>query len=139
MLTPHRPPPEDYYQNNCVTLLQFVAQHYQLALSRPAELAINQYLAASSDAQRLLARILSRKGPYFKSTSLDYPEVLDAQLARDELVARGLIVVQPSAPLDQLLHLLTKKEILSIFSDTNPRDSKANLVSENQFSEPTSR
>lgn len=113
MLTPDRPPPEDYYQNNCQTLLEFVrAQYAGMQQAADVMRVADAYLAASDDAQRLFARLLTRKGPLFRVDSLNYAEVHDSAAAIGELRALDLLDINPPAPADRLLALLRKTELL---------------------------
>ncbi len=119
MLTPDRPPPEDYYQNNCRVLLSFVREQYQgYDFARDFSLldCIDSFLAAGDDAQRLFARLLTRKGPLFRVDSLNYSEVGSVPAAVAELSSLNLVARWPSAPGDDLLQLLRKAEILAIWS-----------------------
>ena len=126
MLTPHRPPPEDYYQTNCRLLCEFVLERYRGLLSAADAAAVHEFLAVSDDAQRLFARILTRKGPLIRVDSLNYPEVSDASLAIEELESADLIVTDPACAADLLLHAARKDEILELmeeapaFSRTGP-------------------
>ncbi|MEM9623440.1 MAG: VRR-NUC domain-containing protein [Pseudomonadota bacterium] len=119
MLTPDRPPPEDYYQNNCRTLLEFVRHQYadvHLGAHQYVLELADVYLNAGDDAQRLFARLLTRKGPLFRKDSLRYAEVGDLDAAIEQLLALGLIEVNPAAPADGLLQLMRKPELLSHWS-----------------------
>ncbi len=116
MLTPGRPPPEDYYQNNWRILLEFVTARHD-ALLAPAELSyLEALLKMSDDAQRLCARLLTRKGPLIREDSLDYAEVADTEAALAELARAGVIERNGPAPADLLLNLMRKAELLSVFS-----------------------
>ena len=85
LLQPHQPAPADYYQNNLQHAFEFVLSRYADMLCAAHSHSLSQFLAASADAQRLLARLLIRKGPYFLRTSLHYAEVaeLDAAVCLD--------------------------------------------------------
>ena len=76
---------------------------------------LQQFLGASADAQRLLARLLTRAGPYFLRSTLNYAEVSSPDDAVAELHQRGLISVQPGAA-DRLLKLYTKNALCECFS-----------------------
>ncbi len=121
MLTPHTPPPEDYYQNNCCTLFGFVLRHYKDLLTERQRQQLVSFLEASDDAQRLFARLLTRKGPLLRLDSLQYAEVNDTPAALRELADYQLIVLQPAAPADQLLSLLRKDELMAAFCPTQPK------------------
>lgn len=120
MLTPRTPPPEDYYQNNCRTLVRHVLHHCRNN-GQGSELLDSRciakgqcYLQASDDAQRLFARILTRKGPWIRCDTLQYAEVGDTFAALTELEHVGLINLNPPTPADRLLNLLKKDELIDI-------------------------
>ena len=77
---------------------------------------LQSYLGASSDAQRLFARLLTRKGPTFLTASLKYAEVSKLDLAISELSDLNLLKISSPVPGDQLLTLLTKAQILDYFA-----------------------
>lgn len=118
MLTPDRPPPEDYYQNNCLSLFGFVLQHYAMLLDDHTAAALQVYLNLSDDAQRLFARLLTRK-PIVRLDSLHYAEVDDLTGALEALVEANLICINAARPADQLLALLRKAELMAL-DDTLP-------------------
>lgn len=111
MLTPSVPAPEDYYQNNCCRLFEFVLHAYEDILSARESEALTHYLQASSDAQRLFARLLTRKGPVFRIDLLAYREVADLNAALDELTKRKLLTRQPAHAGEGYLNLLRKDEL----------------------------
>ncbi len=124
MLTPDRPPPEDYYQNNCRALFGFVLKHYASLLDSEAEASLHRFQHLSDDGQRLFARLLSRKGPLIRTDSLSYAEISDMDAALAELAHSGFINLQPAAAADQVLNLLRKPELYA-FADQ--RTSSAQL------------
>jgi len=111
MLTPDSPAPEDYYQNNCLTLFGFVLQQYGGLLPDLARQQLERYQALGNDAQRLFARLLTRKGPLIRMDRLDYREIEDLTAALQLLAEQSFIVIDPCAPADQLLALMTKAEL----------------------------
>ena len=54
LLQPNEAAPDDYYQNNCIEVFDFVLTHHQALL--PTELAgsLQQFLQADDGAQRFL-------------------------------------------------------------------------------------
>ena len=124
MLTPRTAPPKDYYQNNCRTLFTFVLAHYAELLSPQESAVVGRYALLSNDAQRLMARLLTRKGPYFRSHNLSYAEISDVPQALAELTSAQLLKANPCARADLVLNLLKKKEIIQLFA-TCPRQSKS--------------
>ena len=69
--------PTGYYHNNFCTLLAFVQERYHDLLS-PTECAfIDDFHDLTLDAQRLYVRLLTRKGPLYRSDRLSYQEIAD--------------------------------------------------------------
>jgi hypothetical protein len=116
MLTPDQPAPEDYYQNNCRTLIEFVLNRYADVLPHPVRQSAQAFLAGSDDSQRLIARLLTRKGPLIRMDSLAYREIATLDQALEYLAATRLIDLNPMAPGDALLNMLRKDELVDIFS-----------------------
>lgn len=85
---PPRRLPIGYYLENFETLLADVEGRYSDLLT-PAELGfLIEFRALSENARRLYTRLLSRRGPWFRSDRLRYAEIQSATAA-DELVAAG--------------------------------------------------
>ena len=116
MLTPAQPAPVDYYQNNCLSLINFVLATHRSILPDQALTLCIAYKQSSSDAQRLLARLLTRKGPIFRTKSLHYREISNHAQAVNELQAQGLIEIGANFPADQLIATLRKDEIVNFWS-----------------------
>jgi len=113
MLTPDTPPPEDYYQNNCSSLFNFVLEHDEGLLDENVSGLLRAYSVLSHDGQRLFARLLTRKGPLIRVDSLNYTEIDDISGALQELTGAGFINLNPAAPADQILSLLRKAELVA--------------------------
>jgi VRR-NUC domain-containing protein/Fanconi-associated nuclease 1-like protein len=110
MLTPDRPPPEDYYQNNCRVLINFVLQRYAHLLNTTEQQLLEQFLRLSDDGQRLFARLLTRK-PLLRVDQIEYAEVTELEAALEELSAAGLIELNPPVAALEVLDLLRKAEL----------------------------
>ena len=128
MLTPSQPAPEDYYQNNCCTLLEFVLARYRDLLTEDEEKHYESYLAASTDAQRLIARLLTRKGPVFRTDLLEYREITHLAGAVKELVDLGLLHHSELVGADRLLGLLRKDELLTLAPSAKASLKKSDVV-----------
>ena len=109
-LQANQPPPADYYAANLRRLLNHVLDCHQDLLDPSAARFADSLLAASTDAQRLFARLITRKGPCIRLDKLNYAEVVDQSAAIDELVSLGLMRRNDRAPADCLLRLLTTQE-----------------------------
>ena len=116
LLQPHEAAPDDYYQNNFIEVFDFVLTHHQALLPTELTRALHQFLLAEDDAQRLFARLMTRKGPIFFYHTLDYREVTDRDEALDDLANRGLILRCGQVPAEWLLNQLKKADLLALFS-----------------------
>jgi hypothetical protein len=114
-LEPRRAPPQDYYRDNFQTLLQFCADHYAPALRAEDHLYIKDWSQLSTQAQRLLVRIFTRKGPWLRADKLVYAEVGATEPALNALADAGLVECGGEIPADQLLSLLTLVELAGLF------------------------
>ena len=114
-LQPGIPPPPDYYRNNLLRVLERVRSVHSDLLTSEELCFIDRFTAASRSAQRLYARLVSRKGPNVRRDKLAYREVPDLQEAVDELAAARLVQVNAEAPADALLRMFTKDELASLF------------------------
>ena len=114
-LRPGAPPPPDYYRNNLLRVLRFVRTRH-VDLLRPVDLGfIFAVEGLSAAAQRLFARLTGRKGALLRLDRIDYAEVSDLPAAMDELSRAGLVELDAEAPVEVLLGLLTRAELLSQF------------------------
>ncbi len=114
-LRPNIPPPPHYYADNLTRLLGAVASQYSDILLDRERDYLRRVLDLSADAQRLYARLLTRRGPLIRIDSLTYREVSDAVGAMNELTARSLVDCSIEAPADQLLDMLTRDELAGLF------------------------
>ena len=130
-LTPAQPAPAEYYQSNCQHLLSFVRSTYGTQLPNQLAATADAWLQAGPDAQRLFARLLTRKGPLFRTDLLEYREVSCMNGAIQELLASGLVVENPPVGADQVLGLLRKPELSSLWAGepgTNRQTAKSQLM-----------
>ena len=97
------PPPDHYYADNLLLLIESVHRQYDDLLA-PAERAFGDTVAAlSAGAQRLYARLVGRKGPVVRVDTLAYREVARCDEALAELVEADLVVACPEVPAEALL------------------------------------
>lgn len=97
------PPPDHYYADNLLLLIESVHRQYDDLLT-PDERAFGATVSALSDeAQRLFARLISRKGPVVRVDTLEYREVPRCDEALGELVEAGLVLACPDVPVETLL------------------------------------
>ena len=130
ILSPQIPAPADYYQNNFCSVFEFVLTRFHNIAEAAIIADLQSYLGASSDAQRLFARLLTRKGPTFLTPSLNYAEVAQLDLAIVELNNLNLLQVSGPVAGDQILALLTKAQIVEIFAvpKAQAKTSKGEIV-----------
>ncbi|MCZ0941851.1 MAG: VRR-NUC domain-containing protein [Gammaproteobacteria bacterium] len=114
-LRPGEPPPPDYYRNNLLRLVRFVmAEHADLLMPEDAR-CLSAILEAGKPAQRLFARLITRKGPLLRLDRINYSEVDDLAQALQALTDAGLVQMNPEAPAQDLLTMLTRAELRNRF------------------------
>ena len=112
-----QPPPDHYYADNLVALIEGVRQQYGDMLT-PEESTFGEgVIALPAEAQRLLARLISRKGPLVRVDSLEFREIVDIPAAMQCLVGHGFVSWCPEAPARDLARLLTRAELAQRFGD----------------------
>jgi hypothetical protein len=114
-LAANSPPPPDYYAENLRQLITHVHAHYDDVLREEETGYGRSILACSDPAQRLYARLLSRRGPWIRVDKLRYREVPDIAAALGELEEAGLAIRSGPAPGDALLGLLSAAERRELF------------------------
>ena len=125
-LRPGEPPPPDYYRDNLLRLVRFVmAEHADLLMPEDAR-CLSAILEAGKPAQRLFARLVTRKGPLLRLDRLNYSEVDDLAQALQALTEAGLVQMNPEASAGELLPLLTCAELRSRFKAA--QGTKAELI-----------
>jgi hypothetical protein len=120
-LVSQQPPPPDYYAGNLRRLLTDVQERCRSLLSAEEIEFIRACLSAPVPAQRLFARLLSRRGPWLRMDRVSYPEVPDSDAALRQLCRAGLVAVEPVAPADALLNLFTRPELSALFPAVSGR------------------
>lgn len=105
---------ERYYLDNFHTLMAHVAAVYDDLLEEDEKQYYRRFTDASEPAQRLFARLMTRKGPRVRYDRLDYPEIGDIADALDELSEAGLARSVFNAEPAQWLALLTRAELLGV-------------------------
>jgi hypothetical protein len=104
-----------YYQENFEHLCRTVQGQYQDLLTEREQTFYNSYFAASLQARCLYVRLVSRRGPLFRSEQLKYAELGELAPSISELIERGLVAVVTEPDIDDLLHVLRKPELLEIY------------------------
>ena len=123
-----QPPPDHYYADNLIALIEGVRQQYGDILT-PEESDFGEgVIAMPADAQRLLARLISRKGPLVRVDSLHFREIDDTPAALTHLIAREFVSWCPQAPAADLARLLTRAELAQCFGDVLAAEGASSVV-----------
>ena len=129
-------PSDDYYANSVCQLLRFVVDRYSDLLNKKELRFSTSVLDLSADAQRLYARILSRRGPIFLVAQFEYREVKDVASAFEELERNKLIKRNADVPAELLCQKLTLTQLREVFELQEFKGSKSALVSKIQETHP---
>jgi hypothetical protein len=108
--------PVGYYLDNFQIILDFVDGHYDDILSADEKNFSRSFRSLSRDARRLYVRLVSRKGPLFRSDTLVYKEITDIDAAAEELNQQGFLEVDGCWELEEQLAVLRKPEVLELIS-----------------------
>ena len=127
LLTPLQAPPPHYYAGNLLKVVTHVQELYGDILTDEERGWGERLAAASAPAQRLFARIVTRKGPLLRVDALQYVEVPARDAALGELVEAGLVERLPAAPAEEVLRLLRVGELRAVFPDL-PKANKAQQI-----------
>ena len=114
-LEPRRAPPPDYYADNLRFLLDEVARRDRDLLDWTELAFIDAWGSASTPAQRLLARLFTRKGPYIRADRLSYDEIANVPLGQQQKLLRVL----ETGEFERLGSSRTRKADVRLISATN--------------------
>ncbi|USD39339.1 VRR-NUC domain-containing protein [Ferrimonas sp. SCSIO 43195] len=104
--------PQDYYLGNFTRMVNHVRGRYQALLSDDELGWIRDFDALPHPARCLCVRLLSRKGPVFRTDKLRYPEIDDLAGAISLLRDAGMIHSFQPHDWSQLAPWVTKAELL---------------------------
>ena len=124
LLRPLQAPPPHYYADNLLKVVGHVHDLYGDLLTEEERGWGERLASASRAAQRLFARMVTRKGPLIRVDALNYAEVEDRGAALDELAEARLIERCPAAPAEEVVRLLRVEELCIAF-DGLPAGNKA--------------
>jgi hypothetical protein len=102
--------PPLYYLHNFRLALEHLEARYAGLLSEVEATFMQQFVKLPEPSQCLLVRLLMRKGPEFRRSTLQYAEVPDPGRAIDELAALGWVDPEPALSVDDLLRVLDRRE-----------------------------
>ncbi|WP_423841038.1 VRR-NUC domain-containing protein [Vibrio mytili] len=119
----------DYYLDNFFKLIHHATTWYSDLLSEEEHQWISEFRQLDKKSQCLLVRLFSRKGRWFRSDKLNYPEIPSITRALSTLNTSGFIELNPAMTHQELAaQLLTKPEILTLFSEQQKSLKKNDLV-----------
>ncbi|RYZ90565.1 MAG: hypothetical protein EOO68_24445, partial [Moraxellaceae bacterium] len=107
----------DYYVKNFCFLLEWVDARYSDLLNAQERDFIAAFKQLEHQAQCLLVRLSSRKGPLFRRDKLKYSEITCIDSAAEQLVLTGLLHTDIAHDVHTLAAALTKPEILTLFGE----------------------
>ena len=112
--------PDGYHLENFFTLLQYVESTYQDLLIPEETTFFRLFSDLSVAARSLYVRLVMRKGPLFRVDSLKYKDIKNRTDTLAELERSGFISIEPLVNSEQLLNLLTKAELITLFLSLSP-------------------
>ncbi|MGE8656344.1 MAG: VRR-NUC domain-containing protein [Achromobacter sp.] len=126
MLPPHR----YYYLHNFQRALAWVGERYADLLDERERRFMTAFAALPRTSQALLARMLMRRGPWFRASRLAYEEIPDTVEAAAPLLALGWLEADSPMTLDELFALHTHPELDRLFAATPAKGAgrKADLL-----------
>ncbi|MDG3085718.1 VRR-NUC domain-containing protein [Vibrio hannami] len=120
---------QHYYRDNFRKLTSHALLWYRDLLNEKELDWIVCFENLTSSAQCLLVRLISRKGPYFRSDKLTYPEIEDLQTAAKLLSEQGFLEINPTLEFSIIAEqLLTKPELLALFPEQNRSARKSQII-----------
>lgn len=105
----------DYYLHNFRFMVDWVWLRYVDLLTAQEQEFIQAFHQVDHDAQCLLVRLSSRKGPLFRADKLSYPEITSIASSAQVLIAQDLLSTDTLITLQELTNVLTKPELLQLF------------------------
>ncbi|TKB50250.1 VRR-NUC domain-containing protein [Ferrimonas sediminicola] len=118
----------DYYLSNFNLLVRHVVDRCRHLLSADELAWLIRFNALGPAPQRLLVRLLSRKGPLFRLDKLRYDEIPDLHHCAKALVDARLARWHPAPGWQELASLCTKRELLALVPEADARLSKTELL-----------
>ncbi|NQY01775.1 MAG: VRR-NUC domain-containing protein [Halieaceae bacterium] len=113
--TPVLPP--RYYLENFRVLYSTVQAQYADLLQADELAFIEHYDAMDEESQCLYLRLISRRGPWFRSAKLSYPEIGDLRAPLEHLLACNWLLEAQALELDDVQGLFTLAELRKIFPE----------------------
>jgi hypothetical protein len=117
-LAPH------YYRDNFQSLCDTVQGRYSDLLTQRELDLLACWRRLSFPAQCLFVRLVSRVGPWFRESRLDYPEIGPLAAPLDELLEQGLAALAEGLDAEALGRLFTLSELRRAFGALLPAEQK---------------
>jgi VRR-NUC domain/Fanconi anemia-associated nuclease SAP domain len=109
-----------YYLKNFETVIGSLGARYAELLSPEERRFIAHFGALPQAPRALLVRMVMRRGVFFRSSRLNYPEIGEIPAAVAPLIEAGWVEATPDLDLPQLQQLFTKAELLRLFPSSRP-------------------
>ena len=113
-------PPELYYLSNFQKGLDWLAERYADLLDDAERAFIERFGGLAQASQALLVRMIMRKGPHFRASKLDYPEIGCPRQAAAPLMDAGWLDPRARLSLAELFEQLRKDELTRHLPDALP-------------------
>ena len=117
--------PPKYYLDNFNGLVAFVERMYSPLLSEGEQAFINRFRALSEDARCLFLRFANRKGLFFRTDKLHYPELSSLDSALDELLFQQFCLLPArahSSMAPDFLQVYSRPELFQLCRVLNPAE-----------------
>ncbi|KAK1273465.1 hypothetical protein QJS04_geneDACA015224 [Acorus gramineus] len=113
------PPYKEKYQHNFIIMIHEVLKHEAHLFDDDEKRFLELFDSLPDDSQRLLIRLYTRKGPWFRMANVSYPEISDSNNAIEELHDAGYVCLfQSKGPskceVDEVMNALTVLELRQI-------------------------
>jgi hypothetical protein len=112
-----QPLPDLYYLRNFRFALQWLNERYADLLQTIESEFIRCFQRLPWQSQALLVRLIMRKGPYFRSSRVRYPDIGDIAYAAGFLIELGWINSCPLLSQQDLLQLISVAEAKALFPE----------------------
>lgn len=128
-----------YYLDNFQTALDWLASRCQPLLGSAERDFLQRFPRLPRPSRALLVRLLMRKGPLFRVSRLDYPEIGATPAALLPLLEAGWVSADPALELCSLFTLLTRAELDQVFGGGHRSLRKQALLAELATAQPEPR
>lgn len=127
--------PQGYYRDNFIELVDYVHSQYADLLSEQELAFHHHYHRCDEAAQKLLVRMLTRKGHWFRRSKLTYQEIPDTAEAARQLQSHGLIEITQNPDIQDILGLFNKAEWLAALKQSGIDVSRYKSLKRNELDE----